>query len=316
MIAALLDAALALLVLGLAAWSILARDAFASIVGFVVFGLLLMLVWMRLGAPDVAMTEGAVSGGLGGLLLLRAHALLDRSGAERPTLPARSTRSAAALLALLVTGGLLAAYATLPTTPPSLASAVEADLAATGLGNPVNAVLIGFRALDTLLEKVVLVFALVGVWTLCDDRAWAGRPRLVDDSAPPALAHFARLLPPIGVVVAGYVLWNGADDTGGAFPSGAILAATALLVVLAGLATLPRVAALRPRVAVASGPLGFLAIGLLGVPVAGAFLAFPERFAKPIIVAIEVLLVLSVAAILVGLVAGPPRGDETKEPAR
>jgi uncharacterized MnhB-related membrane protein len=46
-----------LLILAVAIWTISARDTFTAVIGFIVFGLLLALVWMRLAAPDVALTE-------------------------------------------------------------------------------------------------------------------------------------------------------------------------------------------------------------------------------------------------------------------
>ena len=54
------------------------------------------------------------------------------------------------------------------------------------------------------------------------------------------------------------------------------------------------------------GPLVFLAIGLAGVVLAGAFLAYPEGYAKPLIVAVEVTLTLSIGVTLGLLAAGPP----------
>src|SRR6476659_6904475 len=65
-IAAALEIALAMLVLGMAAWTIAARETFAAVVGFVAYGLLLALVWVRLDAVDVALTEAAI-GGLSGI---------------------------------------------------------------------------------------------------------------------------------------------------------------------------------------------------------------------------------------------------------
>jgi uncharacterized MnhB-related membrane protein len=53
------DIGLAILVLGVAAWTIAARGVFAAVAGFVAHGLLLALVWVRLAAPDVALTEAA-----------------------------------------------------------------------------------------------------------------------------------------------------------------------------------------------------------------------------------------------------------------
>ena len=49
------DAGLAALIVGLALWTILAREAFAAVIGLVAFGLLVALAWVRLAAPDVAL---------------------------------------------------------------------------------------------------------------------------------------------------------------------------------------------------------------------------------------------------------------------
>ena len=69
-IASALEMVLAAVVLGLAIWTIAARETFAAVAGFVAYGLLLALVWVRLDAVDVALTEAAIGGGLGGVLLL------------------------------------------------------------------------------------------------------------------------------------------------------------------------------------------------------------------------------------------------------
>jgi ABC-type uncharacterized transport system permease subunit len=50
----------------------------------------------------------------------------------------------------------------------------------------------------------------------------------------------------------------------------------------------------------------FLAIGLAGMLTAGAFLAYPVAYAKPLIVLIEVPMLLTIALALGLLVAGPP----------
>src|SRR5215831_15985787 len=75
-IATVLEIALAAVVLGLAIWTIAARETYAAVVGFVAYGLLLALIWVRLDAVDVALTEAAIGGGLGGVLLLGAAARL------------------------------------------------------------------------------------------------------------------------------------------------------------------------------------------------------------------------------------------------
>ena len=75
-----LDIGLAFLVFAVAAWTIFARGAFAATVGYVVYGLLLSLVWIRLFAVDVALTEAAIGSGVTGVLLIGAAARLR--GAE------------------------------------------------------------------------------------------------------------------------------------------------------------------------------------------------------------------------------------------
>ena len=77
-----IDAALVLLILAVAVWTIAARDTFAAVVGFVAYGLLLALVWVRLHAVDVALTEAAIGSGLSGVLLIGAAARLRSTEAK------------------------------------------------------------------------------------------------------------------------------------------------------------------------------------------------------------------------------------------
>src|SRR5271163_2900343 len=110
-----LDISLAILVLAVAGWTIAAREAFASVVGYVAYGLLLSLVWVRLFAVDVALTEAAIGSGVTGVLLIGAAARLR--GAE--TTPAQEaltglTRLFAACLCLLVAAALAGVVLLLP----------------------------------------------------------------------------------------------------------------------------------------------------------------------------------------------------------
>ncbi|SDJ16441.1 protein of unknown function [Ferrimonas sediminum] len=62
------------------AWQALATaDMFKAIVLYVSFGLLMSLAWVRLNAPDVALAEAAIGGGLTGALLLAAMARIRGS---------------------------------------------------------------------------------------------------------------------------------------------------------------------------------------------------------------------------------------------
>jgi multisubunit Na+/H+ antiporter MnhB subunit len=313
LIAGVLEAALALALVSLGAWTVAVRGTTAAVIGFVAYGLVLALVWLYFGAVDVSMTEAAIGAGLTGMLFV--HAARRTAPAERATeLPTArvAVRVAAAVASLAVAGALAAAVLALPEPAPSLAPPVMDRLGALGVANPITGVLLGFRALDTLLESIVVVLALVGVWSISPDGAWGGRPAPAggaggarDDAG---LAFAARVLIPVGVLIALYVLWRGADHPGGKFQAATLLAAMALLALMAGLAEAPRANDARLRGVLACGPAVFIAIGALGVPMAGAVLAYPETFAKPLILAIEFALVPTLAAALALLVLGPPEG--------
>jgi multisubunit Na+/H+ antiporter MnhB subunit len=216
-------------------------------------------------------------------------------------------KALAAVLAGTVSAALAVVVLSLPVPAPTLAPQVAEHIASTGLGNAVTAVLLSFLATDTLLEAVVLVFALIAVWSLAPDHFWGGRPGLrYDLEANGMLAYLARLLPPLGIIVAIYVFWVGADLPGGKFQAGTLLAAMWLLTIMAGLTDAPPASRGWLRVALVAGSMVFLAIGFAGVPLAGAFLAYPEGYAKPLILIIEAASMLSIAVTLALLVLGPP----------
>ncbi len=299
-------AGLALLLIGLAAFVVLARDTFAALVGFVVLGLLLALAWMILRAPDVALTEAAVGGGVTGVLLLGAWAALgrERESERRPSWLLRGVVGSACLLLALGLGGLVLG---LPTSPPTLAPEALALQSSLGLGNPVTAVLLGYRALDTLLEKVVLLLALVGVWSLASGSAWGGVVDLGGGAASSGpLPWLARRLIPVGFLTGFYLLWAGANHPGGAFQGGALLAAMGILGCWAGLVKFPPTASWRLRGLVAGGTVAFASAGLAGLAW-GGFLSWPAGWAKPLILAVELVLTISIAFTLILLVAGPVR---------
>jgi multisubunit Na+/H+ antiporter MnhB subunit len=218
----------------------------------------------------------------------------------------------ALLLSAVVAAALAACVLALPVPAPTLAPQVAANIAATGVGNPVTAVLLAFRAMDTLLEAIVLIFALIGVWSLAPDRVWGGHPGARYDADPDGiLAYVARILPPIGIIVGIYIFWVGADHPGGKFQGATILAAMWLLAARAGLTDAPPISRAWLRIALVAGPVVFIAIGLAGAVMAGAFLAYPSGYAKPLILAIEWALMPSLVLTLALLLAGAPQRPAT-----
>lgn len=309
-----LNTLLALFLLALAAWAVLVKHAMAAVLGFMVFGLMTTLAWARLDGLDVALTEAAIGGGLTGFLLLNAARRL-RSTEHLAT--AEGTPAAwkltAAVLAGSITLLLMFAVLSLPNPAPTLAAHVMQHLDATGVGNPITAVLLAFRALDTLLEALVLLLAVLGVWSLADDRVWGGRPVFtIPGAQSEILLYAARILPPVGLVIGAYIFWVGADAPGGKFQGATLLAAMWLLVLLAGLRDAPRISQRALRLWIVLGPLVFITMGLLGQFLAGHFLAYPEAQAKLMIVAIELALLPSLTLILGLLIMGAPsENDDT-----
>ncbi len=307
---------LAALLLALAAWTTLARTMFAAVVGFIAYGALLALAWVQLSGIDIALTEAAIGSGLTGLLLLSAASRLQVNANANANASGNTGRSRlhvpAALLSVAVSGALLLCVFALPEPPPTLAPDVAANLASTEVRNPITAVLLAFRAMDTLLEAIVLLFALIVVWSLSSDQHWGGRPGLPHYSEPNGiLAYTARVLPPIGIIVGAYIFWTGADYPGGKFQGATLLAAMWLLVLMAGLTDVPPIKRTWLRVALVAGPLAFIAVGFFGLQTAGAFLAYPEGFVKPLIIAIELALLPSLTLVLGLLLLGAPlRGQE------
>ena len=302
----LFDLGLAGVLIAIAAGAIFARRAFVSLVLFMGYGLLLAIVWVRLSAVDVALTESAIGGGVTGMLLLGAASRLraTKGSAAKAGFPARL---AAGALCILVSIALGIVVFSLPDVPPTLAPMAKENLASSGLGNPVAGVLFVYRALDTLLEKVVLLLALVGVWSLAQDQAWGGKPGLRVYAQPNSILVFlAQVLPPIGIMVGIYMFWAGANRPGGAFQGGTVLAAMWLLVMMARLREVPTINVLLVRQLLVVGPAIFLLIGLLGFVFADSFLAYPPDHAKPLIVIAEAALTLSISVTLALLVAGPP----------
>lgn len=78
-----LDVVLCALLTGVAWRTVSGADLFRSIVLYIAFGLLIALVWVRLGAPDIALAEAAIGAGITGALLLDAANQFGRRDSRR-----------------------------------------------------------------------------------------------------------------------------------------------------------------------------------------------------------------------------------------
>lgn len=284
------------------------RDRFGAVVFFIVYGVFVSLGWLRLDAVDVALAEVALGAGLSGVLLLRANARLPASSSIASVATVRIVPAGVAAGVTLMLGW---AFLTLP-EPAGLREAVAANLDVAGVKNPVTAVLLSFRGWDTLIESVVLLASLIGVWSATANEAWGSRPGLRQHALPGGvLASFGRLLPPVGLMIGVYLVWAGTSRPGGAFQGGTVLAAVALLVIIGGLMRPPPIASRHLRLALVAGPAVFLGVGVFGAAT-GTFLGLRPDIAKPLILGIEAALTLSIATTLALVVVGPPEQWEDR----
>lgn len=176
---------------------------------------------------------------------------------------------------------------------------VQSQLNASGVSNPVTAVLLNFRAYDTLLEICVLFLALLG--------AWAVGPAHVEPhwSKPGAiLLALLRELVPLMIVIGIALLWKGAHAPGGAFQAGAIIGAAGVLLLIAD-TLIPWLPAGWPlRIMLSIGLSVFLITGLSVAGITGGFLHYPVEHAKTLITLIESAATLSIGITLIALFAG------------
>jgi multisubunit Na+/H+ antiporter MnhB subunit len=194
--------------------------------------------------------------------------------------------------------GLGYAVLTLPSQTPGLGEWVAENLESSGVSNPVTAVLLNFRSYDTLLEMGVLLVALLGVWSL------GGIPEQRESSPGPVLDILSRLLVPLLILVAGYLLWAGAHSPGGAFQAGSVLAAAGVLLLLAGWRLGARCAGLPLRITLVMGLGMFVVVGTVLILVGGRLLEYPPPFAAALILLIEAAASLSIGVTLAALFLG------------
>jgi multisubunit Na+/H+ antiporter MnhB subunit len=306
-----IDALLALALVGLAWGALASSDLFKAIVLFIAFGLVLALVWVRLDAPDIALAEAAIGAGLTGALLLAAFAKLRTASPDANvglTSSMRGIRSIPVLvLTLLLATALGYAVWTLPPDAAGLGEDVAANLDRSGVSNPVTAVLLNFRGYDTLLEVMVLLLALLGAWSL-------GMTTPRREAAPGlVLDTLSRLLAPLLILVAAYLLWAGAHAPGGAFQAGAVLAAAGVLMLLSGWRLPAALAALPLRLVLVAGPVTFLLLAVITLLLEGRLLQLPPAWAGRLILIIETTATISIGATLTALFLGAPPGKEGRQ---
>lgn len=277
---------------------------------FLVFGILLALLWGRFNAPDIALAEAALGGGIAGALLV------DALGRRQPQSPRQGgwvtvVSVTAAVVAGAATFTVLALTVTrLDFSAGHLAALAQESLDATGVSHPITAVLLSYRTLDTLLEIAVLVVAVFGA------RAVAGESIRTVRTSDPVRTTLAVLLLPVLIVLAVWMLVAGTTRPGGAFQAGAILGAALVIGHLCGIPfTTPSGRA--GMLAIGGSLVFFICFATAGVLITGWWFGMHESWAGAAILALEAVLALGIglALAMIFLVAGSKDAALTRSSA-
>ncbi len=299
------DIMLVLLLLALAWTTCSTQDVKRAVTLFIAMGLLLAIVWARLKAPDLALAEAVIGAGISGALLLSA--IKDYPATAMVRHRSRLIEGIINSLTLALT--ILMSWAVWHGLNMSdgirLSEQVFSQLPVSGVSNPVTAVLLNYRAYDTLLELAVVLTAVLTVLTLNEKRAdYQG-------STSPLLQGMTRWLVPLLVVTSGYLLWVGAHAPGGAFQAGAMLAAAMILLQLAYPSRRAEFNNHLLKILLVIGIFTFVLVGLWMMSRNDDFLAFTPAWAGSLILIIETAATVSIAtALTLAYLGGRPGGWE------
>lgn len=298
----LVDLVLSAVLIVLACSALAVRSLRQGIPLFISFGLLLALIWARLAAPDLAIAEAAIGAGLtGGLLMVSLRELPTAANAFAVRFSAGRVLVDLLTLILMVVFT-YAFWSGLESNDGGrLVNDVSARLPESGVSNPVTAVLLNFRAYDTLLELAVLLAAVLGIRSV-------GAPFPGPGTANVMLSGLSNWIVPVLIVTGGYVLWAGADTPGGAFQAGAILAAALIMLRLNGHDVVQGIGLRAERVSLSCGVMGFLLVGGAVMLNDSVFLRYPTEWAGSLILVIEVLATMAITFSLANAFAAPPAG--------
>ncbi len=220
--------AAAILCIAAAGIVLLHRQRLLALLLLSVVGLIVALTFVKFSAPDLALTQLSVEVVTIVLLLLALYFLPAQTPAESSA--GRRARD----LILSAAAGLGASALTwaVLTRPYESIAGFFLDNSVPGGGgtNVVNVILVDFRGFDTLGEITVLAIASIGIYSLLEglrlsapDANSSGR-RWSWDLHPVIMASFSRLLLPLALLVAIFVLLRGHNLPGGGFIAGLITA--------------------------------------------------------------------------------------------
>ena len=207
---------------------LLHRQRLTALLLLSVVGLIVALTFVKFSAPDLALTQLTVEVVTIVLLLLALYFLPEKTPSESSA--ARRSRDLLLAGVAGVGAGILT-WAVLTRPYETIAGYFLANSVPGGGGtNVVNVILVDFRGFDTLGEITVLAIAAIGIYAMLEGlrlsapESDASGRRWSWDTHPVIMAAFSRLLLPLALLVAIFVLLRGHNLPGGGFIAGLITA--------------------------------------------------------------------------------------------
>ena len=215
-----------------AIWIVAAQKTYRLMVFFGVFSLITSVIYLFLGAPDVAMAEAGISAFATIFFIVCIEKYYTKGGGVKEELEVEK-RPAKGLLkylpALLLTVCMFGVF--LFFVPTGYAFVELRDLYLrmfahdVGGENAVTAIYLGYRVYDTLFEALLLVVAAVAVIHM----SWYDKTQIADgrhsEIETSRMAKFTmRIICPIIILFGFYLIMNGHISAGGGFLGGLALA--------------------------------------------------------------------------------------------
>jgi uncharacterized MnhB-related membrane protein len=309
----LIDSLLAILTVYLAIQCLLAPRLTQTVFMFFAFGLALALAWVRLGAVDVAITEAAIASGFLGVLFLDALRDFSFSAANMQVNPeavqnSLSKKNPKPLLlprVVLVFGlglFLLIALEAVWKIPEGggLTTAAEALLPESGVEHPVTAVLLNFRAYDTWLEMGVILLGLLAIFAVGGIKFYPMHSEATED---PLLRQVILFFTPVLFLFGAFLLYIGKSGPGGAFQAAVLWGAIGILLHLGGRPVFSVMPRWLGQLLLTIGLVFFLILGFLFLAGGAALFEYPPAYAGVLILIVETLAAISIAAALTAIFA-------------
>ena len=212
-----------------AACIVFCRKIYRVIIYFGVFSLITSVVYLTLGAPDVAMSEVGISAFATIFFIVCIEKYYSRGGGlERESvMERRSFRQLAGqfvlpLLFTVVLCGLFMYFVPAGYVFTELRDQyLQMFMSDVGGTNAVTAIYLGYRVYDTLFEALLLVVAVVAVTHV----SWFGSEQIPDglhsEIENSAMTKFTmRIICPIILMFGAYLIMNGHISAGGGFLGG------------------------------------------------------------------------------------------------